>query len=77
MSMRRLFRSRCLSSVMLLLATMLVALIGSMPAVVGVQYHGNTNTMKFHESSCWYYDCPHSAGVFRTRDAAIEAGYVQ
>lgn len=32
--------------------------------------------MKFHESSCRYYDCPHCTAVFRTREAAIDAGYV-
>jgi hypothetical protein len=61
---------------MLLLAAMLTLVNSSIPVDAAMNYHGNTNTRKFHDPSCRYYDCPHCTAVFTSREAAINAGYV-
>jgi hypothetical protein len=38
-------------------------------------YAGNTNTHKFHRTSCRYAGCPNCTARFATREAAIEAGF--
>lgn len=38
-------------------------------------YHGNTSSYVFHKSGCRYYDCKNCTMNFRTREAAINAGY--
>lgn len=39
-------------------------------------YVGNTNTHKFHRSTCRYAGCSHCTAKFRSRSEAMEAGYV-
>lgn len=58
------------------LALLLTSIFFSASLSAGMAYHGNTNTRKFHESGCRYYDCPHCTAVFQSRDDAIDAGYV-
>lgn len=43
---------------------------------VEANYAGNTNTGKFHRSSCRYATCKNCTAKFDTRQAAIDAGYV-
>ncbi|HET8772948.1 MAG TPA: hypothetical protein VFP80_04125 [Thermoanaerobaculia bacterium] len=38
-------------------------------------YVGNTNTHKFHLSTCRYAGCKNCTARFKTRKEAIEAGY--
>ena len=38
-------------------------------------YHGNVQTKVFHRPSCRYYDCKNCTAVFKTREAAVAAGY--
>lgn len=38
-------------------------------------YHGNVKTFKFHNQFCDHYNCRTCTKIFKTRDAAINAGY--
>jgi hypothetical protein len=38
-------------------------------------YMGNTNTHKFHRSTCRYATCKNCTARFETRDEAITAGF--
>ncbi len=38
-------------------------------------YSGNTNSRKFHRASCRYAACKNCTAKFKSREAAIEAGY--
>jgi len=38
-------------------------------------YVGNSNTHKFHKRSCQYAGCPNCTAEFKTREAAIQAGF--
>jgi hypothetical protein len=38
-------------------------------------YSGNTNSLKFHRSSCRYFTCKSCTAKFSSREAAIKAGY--
>lgn len=69
-------KSRPAPAIIILVALMVAVLSSSEQSVAGAPYHGNTNTRKFHSSDCRYYDCPHCTAVFRSREAAIDAGYV-
>lgn len=69
-------RPRPLIFPLLFLIGILAFLNGSVSLQAGMAYHGNTNTFKFHEPSCRYYNCPHCTAVFKTRQEAIDAGYV-
>ncbi len=40
-----------------------------------IVYHGNTNSMVFHQPSCKHYNCKNCTAVFKTREDAIKAGY--
>lgn len=40
-----------------------------------IQYHGNVRSHIFHGPSCRYYSCKNCTRVFKTREAAIAAGY--
>lgn len=42
---------------------------------VAEHYVGNTNTHKFHRSTCRYAGCKNCTARFKTRKEAIEAGY--
>lgn len=44
-------------------------------AAADAPYRGNTNTHKFHRSSCRYAGCPNCTAKFKTRDEAIAAGF--
>lgn len=48
----------------------------SAAAAVDAGYSGNTNSRKFHESGCRYFSCKNCTAKFKTREAAIAAGYV-
>lgn len=39
-------------------------------------FHGNVKSRKFHRPLCRYYDCKNCTAVFKTREQAIQAGYV-
>ncbi|UZJ39990.1 thermonuclease family protein [Prosthecochloris sp. SCSIO W1102] len=39
-------------------------------------YHGNVRSHKFHRPSCRYYNCKNCVAEFKSREAAIKAGYV-
>jgi methylphosphotriester-DNA--protein-cysteine methyltransferase len=39
-------------------------------------YVGNTNTHKFHRTSCRYASCANCTAKFKSREEAIAAGYV-
>jgi hypothetical protein len=39
-------------------------------------YHGNIKSMKFHRQGCRYYNCKDCTAIFKTREEAINAGYV-
>jgi len=69
-------RPRRLFFALVALAALIASLNGSAQLQAGMGYHGNTNTLKFHEPSCRYYNCPHCTAVFKTRQDAIDAGYV-
>jgi competence protein ComEC len=43
---------------------------------VAANYIGNVNTLKFHLPSCSYLPNPENQTTFKSRDAAINAGYV-
>jgi len=43
--------------------------------VVDAPYVGNTNSHKFHRSSCRYAGCANCTAKFRTRDEALLSGY--
>ncbi len=43
--------------------------------VTAATYHGNTKSKIFHSSGCRYYNCKACTAVFRSRQAAIDAGY--
>lgn len=38
-------------------------------------YVGNTNTHKFHASTCRYADCTNCTAAFATREEALAGGY--
>ena len=38
-------------------------------------YHGNTQSQVFHHAGCKHYNCKHCTAVFKTKDAAVQAGY--
>ena len=38
-------------------------------------FHGNTETHKFHRKGCRYYRCGNCTAKFETREEAIAAGY--
>lgn len=38
-------------------------------------YSGNSSSRKFHRSGCRYYSCKNCTAKFKSRDAAIKAGY--
>ena len=40
-----------------------------------VIYHGNTSLMVLHRPGCRGYDCQNRTAVFKTREAAVAAGY--
>jgi hypothetical protein len=42
---------------------------------VAVLYHGNTNSHRFHQRSCRYFDCTNCTAKFTSREEAIAAGY--
>jgi hypothetical protein len=42
---------------------------------VGETYHGNASSHVFHDSTCRYYNCKNCTVVFKSREAAIKAGY--
>jgi hypothetical protein len=44
-------------------------------APVEASYFGNTNSHKFHRSTCRYAHCKNCTAKFRTRQEAIDAGY--
>lgn len=70
------FRPRVLPVFIVFLLSLLVVWSSASQAVADAPYHGNSNTRKFHTAGCQYFDCPHCTVEFRTREAAIEAGYV-
>ena len=39
-------------------------------------YHGNVRSHKFHRPSCRYYNCKNCIAEFKSREAAIRAGYI-
>lgn len=39
-------------------------------------YHGNLKSHKFHAPGCRYYYCKNCRAVFKSRQAAIRAGYI-
>ncbi len=49
---------------------------GKAPAVQNTTYHGNLKSKKFHAPNCRYYYCKNCRKVFKSRSAAIQAGYV-
>jgi endonuclease YncB( thermonuclease family) len=44
-------------------------------AVVSGPYHGNKRSRVFHQSSCKHFNCKNCVIGFKTREAAIEAGF--
>jgi len=38
--------------------------------------HGNTGSMKFHNSNCEYYNCANCTAIFNSKKEALAAGYV-
>jgi len=40
-----------------------------------ILYHGNTNTRRFHQRTCRYFNCPNCTAKFTSREDAIAAGY--
>jgi len=42
----------------------------------GGEYHGNRISYKFHEPGCRDYYCKNCTRVFKTRQAAINAGFI-
>jgi micrococcal nuclease len=40
-----------------------------------VGYHGNVNSMVFHQPSCKYYNCPNCTVIFKSREEAVSQGY--
>lgn len=38
-------------------------------------YRGNVSSRVFHSSDCRYYNCSSCTATFKTREAAIQAGY--
>lgn len=48
------------------------------PALADVEdgYSGNTSTRKFHRATCRYAGCKNCTAKFKTRQEAIDAGYV-
>ena len=47
----------------------------AMVAAARGPYHGNVDSKVFHRPGCRYYNCKNCTKVFKTRDAAIRAGY--
>lgn len=41
----------------------------------GSVFHGNTKSHKFHKISCRYFNCKNCTRVFKSREAAINAGF--
>lgn len=46
------------------------------PGSQAIVYHGNVKSKKFHAPGCRYYNCKNCRAVFKSRRAAIAAGYV-
>lgn len=58
------------------LTTTIPAVEEATPAApVEAAYFGNTNTHKFHNSTCRYSHCKNCTAKFKTRQEAIDAGY--
>lgn len=49
---------------------------GAQKEVAEDGYSGNTNTRKFHRASCRYASCGNCTAKFKSRQQAIDAGYV-
>jgi endonuclease YncB( thermonuclease family) len=45
------------------------------PVIGTVVYHGNTKSRKLHKPGCPGYDCQNCSVEFKSRNAAIDAGY--
>ena len=69
--MRGIWRSRVRVVLLALVAVGLSTGVG----LAAAKYHGNTNSMIFHQSSCRYYNCKNCTREFNTREGAIAAGY--
>ena len=39
------------------------------------EFHGNSQSHKFHNSGCRHYDCSNCTVIFNSRDKAINSGY--
>lgn len=60
---------------MLAVMGMIASMTISASLMADVDFHGNSNSKKFHRQACRYYNCPHCTVVFKSRDAAISAGF--
>lgn len=60
----------------LILAALLVAGAGlAVARSADLVYHGNVKSRIFHRPSCRWYFCKNCVAIFKSREAAIQAGY--
>lgn len=52
-----------------------LCLLASWAVAAPATYHGNSQSYIFHKASCRFYDCAKCTVAFKTREAAIEAGF--
>lgn len=72
--MRNLLKKRVIAAALI---TMGFIASMSIPALnAAVEFHGNSESYKFHREGCRWYNCGNCTVVFHSREAAIKAGFV-